>query len=472
MYKELKTMLSKRSINIPAGNIYDQIEKWKSWYRGNVDDFHYYNVTLANGSVTECERLTMSMGKKIAEDFNKLIWSEKVQINLDDDDKTDMLWEILDSKENNFSIAFPDLLEKTFALGTGAMVEYLVDGEVKIDYIDADSILPFNYDNKNIKGFIALSQWTEGAGEDKKCYTLLTFHEYNNGFYTRKNELYKSSTETSLGKLVNFEDAFPNVPQEIVYETDEPHFQIITPNITNNFDLNSPMGISVFANSIDKLKSIDIKYDSFAKEYQLGKKRILVDKTAIKSSPRVNSETGAVTNVSYFDSTDQTYVAINGMENQPIKEIDMKLRHKEHIEGINADLSWLGAGVGLGQEFYSFDGKRLKTATEVISDKSDTYRTKVHHQIIIKEALYGLVKSIMFLIGMESEEINIVFDDSIIEDTNSEIERGMKLYGAGLISKEKFLTKYLGYTEAQVKEEFEKMKEENKIITPEAIDFM
>ena len=125
-------------------------------------------------------------------------------------------------------------------------------------------------------------------------------------------------------------------------------------------------------------------------------------------------------------SYDEAYVAINGMDGQPVKEIDMTIRHQEHIDSINADLNYIGSGIGFDPNYYSFSDKGLKTATEVISDNSDTYRTKVHHQIIIKDVLYDLIKSVCFLEGIETKSINIVFDDSIIEDKNAEIERGLK----------------------------------------------
>lgn len=469
MYNELREILSRRSINIPTYDKYKLIEMWKSWYRGNVDDFHYYDVKLADGSMVACERLTMNMPKKVAEDYAKLLWSEKVQIKLDTDEKTAKLWSVLDNKNNNFSIVFPQFIEKTFALGGGALVEYLVDGEIRLDYLTADNIIPFKQENEKVTGFISLSQFKEGINKKTYYYTLLTFHEFIDGKYVKYNELYKSKSESELGRQVDFNSMFPEVPEYIEYETDTPHFQFIKPNIANNHDLNSPLGISIFANAIDRFKAIDIKYDSFTNEFELGKKRILVDKTAIKSAAQVDNE-GIVRNVSYFDKKDKVYVAINGMENQPVKEIDFTLRVQEHIEAINNELRWLSASVGLGQDYYSFDREGLKTATEVISDKSDTYRSKVHHQIIIKDALYDLVKSIMFLLDIDSE-ISIIFDDSIIEDTGSRIDRGLKLLASGVISKETFLVKYLEYTEKEAKEELEKIKEDTKLIMPESIDF-
>ena len=97
--------------------------------------------------------------------------------------------------------------------------------------------------------------------------------------YVKYNELYKSKDKNSLGKEIDFEKKFPNVENPVEYETDTPHFQILRPNIANNIDIQTPMGLSIFANSIDRFKAIDIKYDSFTNEYTSGKKSILVGKS-------------------------------------------------------------------------------------------------------------------------------------------------------------------------------------------------
>lgn len=463
IYQSIAETLNKQGNNLVLGNIYDMVDIWKSWYRGSVNDFHYYNSKLADGTTIQCERKTMNMAKKICEDYSKLLWSERTEISLSSKRNTKRLWECLDNKENNFSYMISDFIEKTFAFGTGCAIEYIKEGKTNIDFIYADKIIPTKWSNNHIGGLIAIDQYKEG----KVFYTLLTSHDYTDGFYTKSYELYKSKSANDLGKQVSFEEKYPNVQNPYVVEVDTPHFQIYKPNIVNNFDLDSQMGISIFANSIDKLKAVDIKYDSFSNEFELGKKRILVDKTALKSSITTD-EAGNITNVTLFDRNDKVYQAINGMESQPVKEIDFTLRVQEHISAINAELNYLSASVGLGQNYYDFDGTGVKTATEVISENSDTYRSKVKHQIILKDFLYDMIKSICYLEGIDCKEINIVFDDSIIEDKNAQREAGMKLVNAGLISKETFMAKYLEYDEDQIKEEQEKLLKDKALELLEA----
>lgn len=443
----------------------------KSWYRGNVDDFHYYNVKLADGKVCKKERRTLNMPKKVCEDFSNLEWSEKVEIKLDSKKNTEKLWKVLDSKENSFSINIPQFLEKEYALGTMVTVEYKKNDKTIIDYIDGDVILPYKYTNSYINGLITVSRSTEGTGNKKKYYTLLTYHEYEDGKYLKTNELYVSKEENTLGKQIPFSDKYSNVEEDEIIETENPRFQVWKLPIANNFDTGSPMGLSILANHIDKFKNIDTKYDSFDHEFTSGRRRVLVDRKAVKKKAEGVDDNGNIIYASYFDVDDDVYVAIEGMENQPIKDIDFDLRTEEHINGINAELKYLSAGLRLGNDFYSFDKSGLKTATEVVSENSDTFRTKVQHQIPIYDCLYDLIATVCEMEDIKYKEISITFDDSIVQDEDALIKRGIELYNAGLISKEKFMKKYLHYEDTEIEEELQKILNDNKIVQPEGLDF-
>ena len=444
---------------------------WKQWYRGSVNDFHYYNVKLSNGRTCQKERRTMNMPKKLCEDFSKLEWSENVEIKLDSEEGTKRLWEVLDRKENSFKTNFPEFLEKEYALGTGVTVEYYKDNKAIIDFIEGDVVLPYKYTNSYIYGIVTVSRTTEKSGNFTKYITHLTYHEYENGIYTKLNELYASLNESTLGKEVDFSSRYPNVKEYEVIQTEQPRFQVWKLPIANNFDTGSPMGLSILANQIDKFKNIDTKYDSFDREFVLGKRRILIDQTAVKKEVTGIDSNNNLTYKSYFDADDEAYVAIKGMENQPVKDINFNLRVEEHINAINAELNYLSSGAGLGTGYYKFDGQGLKTATEVVSENSDTYRTKVHHQIPIYENLYDLIACICEMENIPYKEISITFDDSIVQDEDALIKRGIELYTANLISAEKFMKKYLHYEDSEIEEELKKIKEGKKIIQPEGIDF-
>lgn len=438
LYDNIQKALGAKNVNVVVGDIYEFMAIWKEWYRGNVNDFHFYDVKLSDGRTTQKERRTLNMAKKVCEDFSKLEWSEKVEIKLDTKEATTKLNEILDSKENAFKVNFPMFLEQEYALGTMVTVEYKKDNKTIIDYIDGDVILPYRYINNYINGIITVSRSVVEEGKNKLYYNLLTYHEYENGVYQTLKELYVSKKENELGEEIDFKTMYPNVKEYERFKTEHPRFQVWKLPIANNLDTASPMGISILANQLDKFKSIDIKYDSFDHEFGSGKRRVLVDKTALKSDVKGVDENGNPIMVSYFDSNDDVYVAIGGMNEQPVKDINFNLRTQEHIDAINTELNYLSAGVGLGNGFYQFDKTGLKTATEVVSENSDTYRTMVHHRIPIYDCLYDLVATICEMENIPYNEISINLDDSIIEDTDNIRKQALTEYNAGLISKAEY----------------------------------
>lgn len=476
IYEDLKSQLSAKGVDVINVDYYDMIEVWKSWFAGSVEDFHFYNVKYADGSTGEVEKKTMSMAKKSAEDMMKLNWSNKCDIKLGNDEKTKRLWNVLNSKQNNFAIMFPQMLELAFGLGTTAMTEYKDSlGRTRIEYInDAMMIIPYNYDNFNITGFIVMDRFQEVEKRTVYYYTHLTYHEFkiakneNDEFeqkYIKYHEVYKSKDPNQLGKLIPFEDKFPNVEEIVEYDTDTPHFQIIKPPIVNNIDLKTPMGISIYANSIDKLKAIDDKYDSFDNEFIDGKRRILVDKTALKAAPQVNDD-GTISQQLFFDKSDRTYVAMNGMKDQPVKDISFGIRYQEHIDSINAELSWYSSALGFGEDYYKFDGGGVATATEILSENDEAFRTKQVYEAVIKDILIDLVKSVCFLEGIEvsENEIQIEFDYSRFENQEKTQQRIEREVDKGITSKVEYRMKVYNETKEIAEQKIQEIKDTNPSI--------
>lgn len=462
LYNNIASVLSKKGINLTVGTIYDFMAIWKQWYQGSVNDFHYYTERIG-GIETQCERLTMNMPKKLCEDMAKLLWTEKTKIELSNKKSTNGLWETLDSKENSFTINLPIFIEKFLATGNGATVEYKNENnKTIIDYIDGDVIIPYKYTNGYISGMITISRFKEEIGKKTTYYTHITYHEFTGDLYIKLNELYKSSNETTLGKEIEFTSMFPKVKNEEIVRTKTPHFQIWKPNLANNLDTSSPMGISIFANSVDRFKSLDIKYDSFYNEFILGKKRIIVDQSAMKGKIETD-EDGNTRFIQYFDKNDKIYQGINidgEKMKEPVKEIDMSLRYQEHIDSINADLNWLSDNVGLGNDYYKFDGATTKTATEVISENSKAFRTREHYLTIVNDCVYDLVQAVCELEGIKTNKITIIPDDSIIEDKNAEQLRAQQEVTAGLRSKKSYLVDIKGMSEQEAEEELQRIQDE------------
>ena len=120
----------------------------------------------------------------------------------------------------------------------------------------------------------------------------------------------------------------------------------------------------------------------------------------------------------------------------------------------------------------------IKTATEVVSENSKTYKTIKTLQNQLRPSIEHLVRNIIdvaVLYGMEFEgqsieslaangyHVNVVFDDGVTQDRQTNINEGVMLVGAGLLSKYTFMTdkKYgQGLTPEQAQEELARIREE------------
>ena len=280
------------------------------------------------------------------------------------------------------------------------------------------------------------------AGKEKKVY--LNIHRLNDqGNYVIENKMF-----TRNGNNLTPADLPEGVLEEVDTGSNIPLFQIIKPNIVNNVDLDCPMGISVYANAVDQLEGCDL-VDSYCNEFRLGKKRVIVPVTMARM---IMEEDGSVTPM--FDDNDVEFYALDmgdKAENK-LHEVNMEIRAEAHDRGMDKTLALLSKKCGLGTERYKFDIGAVKTATEVISEKSDLFQSLKKHEIIIESALEKMVKAIALLLGLNTEfEVTVNFDDSIIEDSNAEKLRDLQEVRDGIMQKYEYRMKWYGEDEATAK---------------------
>ena len=412
-------LLRKMGYETADRSCYALIDTWNDWYQGQVKSFHRYSQFNGKRKISR-RRYSLSMAKKVCEDWANLIMNEKVRITLPNKPLTDRVNQILEN--NNFRVRANRLIELAFALGTAAFTVYRQGKEIKIDYVRADMIYPISWENGIVRECAFGGEKTVNG---KSCI-YIQVHTLEDGKYVIKNRLFDKVTKSQIALP---EDLKP----EFYTGSDIPLFQIITPNIINSADYNSPMGISIFANAIDVLKGCDLVYDSYCNEYRLGKKRIVVP--AGMAQLQCGNESGMVP---LFDDNDTEFYAFPDRSLTELKEINMEIRSSAHSEGLQQQLNLLSDKCGLGTDHYVYT-THLKTATEVISENSDLFRNLKKHEILIKKAICDLVNAVLFLDGYTGEaEVLVDFDDGIIEDKKAEFERYMKMIAAGIVTVEEF----------------------------------
>ena len=467
---------------------------WQAIYKGFYKAWHEVPLKTIRDPKGKTRTLaTMNAGKMACSQMARYVWNERCSITAsmasapDDDPLDGFLQYVL--KDNRFGSAFGDLLEKSFALGGGALKEWveipkdengndLGEGKVRIGYTMASQFVPTAWDNSKVTSGIFVSR----EARDGYYYTVVEWHHWDGTTYRITNDLYRqpikgSEPQNILGWWYPLDKVYPLLsPDTTIEDVHQAFFQYVRPFGANYADDNSPLGMSIYAPALNTLHGLDIMFDSLQREFVLGKKRIIAPARSMKVSAGVNGSRPD----RYFDADDEVWEALatDNPEDLKIYDNSVDLRVEPHITGINGDLSILCAQIGFDPGTLSFDAtKGLKTATEVISENSKTFGTVKAHENLLEDALENMVHAIFDLAvhyGLTWEgktvesliaggyDVTVTFDDSIIEDKNAEINRGVSLVGAGLLSKKKFMTDMLGYTPEDADKELQQISQEQK----------
>lgn len=425
------------------------IDQWKSWYQGNVKDFHNYFIYNGKKEIKQ-KRFTMNMAKEISEDWSDILWSEKCEISMPNEQAQEQFDELIDSLDIYSLIN--QSIEKSGALGTESAVVSVYDliqnedgmyldvsnAKTRIDLVDIDWIFPLTWNNK------AITECAFGSVEYVKGtrYVVLSVHKIaDNGNYVIHNHLFRDNNG-NLTEITEQDD----VMREFDTKSNIPWFAIFKPMLTNNLFNNSPFGIPHYANAIDNLKAVDISFDALKNEIQDGRKRTFV------RADMFNYDSGEQKLV--FDPNDTTvYQLPSGATKDDLIQSDSDtLRTQNQIETLNTNLNILGNKVGFGENHYHFDGVALSTATAVVSSNSKLFRRKKKLEIGYESAIYDLIRAVCYAssafgnYNINTEDMVIQFDDSIIEDKDAESNRALREKQAGIISAVEYREKIFGET--------------------------
>ncbi|WP_227644898.1 hypothetical protein [Enterococcus faecium] len=97
-----------------------------------------------------------------------------------------------------------------------------------------------------------------------------------------------------------------------------------------------------------------------------------------------------------FDSKTSVFQRLKSDE-PFIDEFAPSLRSTEFIASINFILRIIELQTGFSSGTFSFDGQSVKTATEIISENSETFSTRSDNVLIVEEALKELITTIFEL---------------------------------------------------------------------------
>lgn len=416
------------------------MDMWEEWYKGKVPSFQSYKIWNGLNWVHKT-RFTLGMAKRVCEDWANLLVNEKTDITVGDEASQDVLWEVL--RNCHFWRKANEGVEKTFAIGQGAWVVSVDDisvdkdgnilnsAKVNVSFVYGQKVYPITIEDDTVTECAFVRNDSE--------YSYISAHiRDENGIYKIHNIKAKSE---------NGENYSWNEGDYYIFDTKNtiPWFACLKPNIANNIDPNSPLGISIFANAMDILKEIDLVYDSYQNEFTLGRKRVFINARSSKINTRTGEETES------FDSNDTAiYVLPESDDGQMfMQDMTQTLRVNEHQAALQDQLNMLSYSCGFGTEHYKYNAGGVSTATQIISENSEMFRNIKKHEILIEDALVTIVRAIIYAVNTfttqritEGTNIEVKFDDSIIEDKKAEIERDSMFVSMGVMSKAEFRSKY------------------------------
>ncbi len=412
------------------------LARWRDIYGGG-GNWRYTSKGGLNGGTRRVAAL--GAAKAVCSELARLCFAEGSQIISADKNTEKYLRRVL--AENNFAERFPDFLEKMFALG-GGMIKVRYDGSdggVKLDLLGAEDFVPTKWNSGGITGAAFGSQIRDGG----RTYFLAETQELTDGGVLTKNRLYREG-----GAEIPLDTLFPDIRAESVMEgLTKPLFVYMGVN-TGAFAACKPLGASVFAGAEDTVKSIDIVFDSLQREFILGKKRIIVPSYAVRGEYDENGEL-----VRRFNANDEVFEAFSTSDSEELKISDNSalLRVNEHIEALDELLDLFCMQVGLSEGALSYKSGSVRTATEVISRNSRTYRTAGVYRKMISRCIARAAENICLLGKMAgelpesaSEHAELKFADGICEDEGSKAQRAKELYSSGIISRARALSEIYG----------------------------
>jgi A118 family predicted phage portal protein len=462
----------------------------KSLYQGYLPDdllkqgqyshlagFHDYKVYTELNDGKKKRRKTLRLPKIISKQLNKYIYTENVKIYAESETNKEAAANISEfingiiEKENYWEKS-KELSETMYSMGGKVEKPRVENGEIKIDYLTADNFHPLAYNNKQVYSGVF---WNKKK-QDGYFYTkLIWVKKVENGFNISK-ELYKSKDGIYLGNKVPYETLYDDVETYTLENFSSIPFTYCKTAQANDVVLNSPMGVPIWLAGIDTIGYSDLTFDQMYREIKFGGLTRTVPQYATKKQVKINND-GSKTYTSVYDPNDETFIKLNydpNNEKQKFEDVTPQLRYESFIAIINNALDIFAFQTGFSVGSFRFDGKSVKTATEVLSEKEDTYKTVVEQEKNLANAHANLFMSCVELANAFEldERVKIIpddlviktdFDDSIIVDDETEAKKALELSAKGDIPRWYGVMKSLKVSEKRAKELVAEAKQEDDI---------
>lgn len=264
---------------------------------------------------------------------------------------------------------------------------------LKPNGIDVDLYTPNQYIVTEKKGdsvtaAVFVNRTTDETGS--KYYTRLEYHRFEDDIYRISNICYVSKDADEEGQRVSIDSTpWEGMEEETAIEgLTAPLFGVFRTPSANNVDLDSSIGLPIFAPALVELQDLDIAYSRNATEIQNSKKIVLLDDS-------LTMQAGTKIGTKGIDLPDFVKNVFGDGANRFYQEINPSLNTEVRQRGIDALLSLIGFKCGFSNGYFVLDQKTgMITATQVEADDRRTIQTIKDVRDKLEDCLDGLIYAI------------------------------------------------------------------------------
>ena len=389
----------------------------------------WHDIYINNGIWLKNDIISLRLPTAITSELSRLVFTES---EITTDEKSPYK-AIVDDFKNRLD----DEFETALAFGGMMFKPYLSHGKIFIDLIRADCFAPIAFVGKTMTSAIFVSKKTIGNA----CFTLIEYHDFNaeNHTHTIKSKICKSLNS----EIIGWECSSNEVPEwsglvsEIVFKNvDKPLFSYFRVPSANDIDLDSPLGVSVYARAVDLIRQADEQWARIEWEYESKETALDVSEDMIKENA-LPKRKNRIYRKYDVDNLDGNFYNIFSPE----------IRDSAQFNYFNRILQRIEFNCGLTYGTLSDPQTVEKTAEEVRTSKQRSYTQVSAIQRNLESAINNLFYAVSVYakiggISDKNAEIICTWGDGILEDTDKEFQRRLQMVNAGILTKEKFISWY------------------------------
>ena len=353
-------------------------------------------------------------------------------------------------------------LEQGCAAGGMTVKPYPKDGHIYFDWTMDWSLYPIAFDDDgNLADVIFRDTYTEG----KTIYTRLERHVVDGDNVKITQRAFKSNMRDAIGVEIELSEV-PQwrelEPEATVENTGGQMFGWFKVAAANSIDVDSPMGASCYSKARDTIKEADLQYSRLLWEYEGSELAIDVDPTVLRPK---KTEGGGLEMPKLNQRLFRAVDADKG-DRDLYQVFSPQIRDVALVNGLNQLLMRVEDQCGLARGTISDANTEARTATELRIVKQRSYATISDNQAALERCLKDVIRAMdvyatLYDLAPEGEyAVSFGWDDSIITDTEQQMNEWMMLLNSGIVSKAEFREWYFNETKDQAAAAIDAIAEE------------